>query len=495
MYIKCLKQLGKTASVGFVISLVMSSFTLFPLQAFAEKIAEIKILGNRKIEDAAVRAKLVSEVGKSFDPAIVRQDIQALFDMGYFYDIRVDQEAGDGGVVVTYTLVEKPIIGEVDFSGNEELEDDELKEAAAIKPFEILNVTNIREAAEKIEKLYEDKGFFLAQVNFDLEDMEVEGAAAKRLVFRIQENDKVKVKKLTFLGNQNLKEGFLKDRLQTKEGGLFSFMSGSGAYKQDQFDQDVRILNILYFNEGYVQVKIDRPEVYVSADKKSIYITIRVTEGDKFNVGAVDFSGDLLFDDKELYTAIEIDDGGTFNSEKLQKDIRVLTAKYGDLGYAFANAIPRMKVRQEEKLVDVTFEFDKGSKVYFGEINISGNTKTRDKVIRRELRILEGELYNETAKRESLANVRRLGLFEEVNFNTSTPDNQPDRLDIDIAVKERNTGTIQVGAGYSSFSGFIFNGQVNQTNFLGKGQRLGVSLDISKNNSLFNLSFTEPLHH
>lgn len=478
---------------GTLLSLFLFFFSAVHVAAeVTPKVLEVKVQGNRKIEEAAIRAKLTVEAGQTLDPALLRKDVQSLFDMGYFYNVQVDQVSQGDGVVLTFVLTEKPVVGEILFSGNEELEEDELKEAIGLKSFEILDMTKIREATEKVEKLYEDKGFFLAHVEFSLEDMEVEGAAAVRLKFDIRENDKVKVKKITFIGNQNLKDGFLKDRLLTKEGGLFSFMSGSGAYKQDQFDQDMRILQFLYFNEGFVQVKIDRPEVYVTPDKRSIYITVRIEEGERFDVGQVDFSGDLLFDHDELTAAIEMDEGGTFNSEKLQRDIRALTAKYGDLGFAFANVIPRTRIRQQERLIDITFEFDKGHKVYFGEINVTGNTKTRDKVIRRELRIVEGELYNETRKRESLANVKRLGFFEEVNFNTSTPENAPDILNVEIVVKERNTGTIQVGAGFSSFSGFIFNGQVNQTNFLGKGQRLGVSLDLSKNNSLFNLSFTEP---
>lgn len=458
-----------------------------------KEISKILVKGNRKIEEAAIRNQLKTRVGQILDMRTVREDVQRLFGMGFFYNVEVDQREEEGRLVVTYILTEKPIVAEIAFFGNDELDDDELNEAVAIKPYEILDITKIQGAIEKIQKLYEDKGFFLANVSYKLKDISTEeGVKAKSLQFDIVENDKVQVKKITFIGNKSLKDGYLKGRIQTQEGGLFSFMSGSGAYKQDQFDQDMKILNFLYFNEGYVQVKIDRPEVYVTPDKKSIYITIRIEEGEQFDVGEVNFTGDLLFSEKELYDAIQLDEGGTFISEKLQRDIQSLTAKYGDLGYAFTNVIPRTRIRAEERLVDITFEFDKGNKVYFGKINVKGNSKTRDKVIRRELQILEGELYNETKKRESIANIRRLGFFEEVNFNTSTPENSPDILNVDIVVKERNTGTIQIGAGFSSFSGFIFNGQVNQTNFLGKGQNLGVSIDLSERDSLFNLSFTEP---
>ncbi|MDX9730554.1 MAG: outer membrane protein assembly factor BamA, partial [Bdellovibrionales bacterium] len=313
-----------------------------------------------------------------------------------------------------------------------------------------------------------------------------------KLTFEIQENDKVKVKRITILGNKNITDGRIKGLLQTQEGGFFSFLSSSGSYKQDAFDRDVQLINYLYFNEGYVQIKVDRPQVYVTPDKKGIYITIRVEEGERFKVGSVDFAGDLLFSRSDLDESIEIDTAEWYHHETLLKDIRTIQAKYGDLGYAYANIIPRTRMRDADREVDLTFEIDKGNKVYFGRINMVGNSKTRDKVIRRELLIQEGELYNETRRRESVDNVRRLGFFDEVNFNSSAPADNQDLMNLDIVVKERNTGSIQVGAGYSSYSSFIFNGQVNQTNLFGRGQRLGLSIDFSSNQSLFNFNFTEP---
>ena len=460
----------------------------------ADVIGEIVIKGQRKIESEAIRAKLVSQIGEPVSSSKIRDDVQAIYKMGFFYNVEVYQTDGKKGSTLTYKVTEKPSLGEIVYKGYSEVDEEELQEASGLKAFEIVDVPKIQESVEKILKLYEDKGFFLAKVSYRLEKMAVQKGQvqSQKLIFDIQENDKVKVKKITFLGNRYLTDSYLKGRIRTQEGGFFSFISDSGSYKQEIFDQDTQILNFLYFNEGYVQVKIDRPEVYVSPDKKGIYITFRIEEGEVFDVGKIDFSGDLLFDDQELLDAMEIDDSKVFVWQTLQRDLQSLTAKYGDLGYAFANVIPRTRIIQKDRKVDVTFEFDKGEKVYFGQINVVGNSKTRDKVVRRELRIYEGELYNESRKRESLARVRRLGFFEEVNFNTSTPADSPTQLDVEIVVKERNTGQIQVGAGFSSFSGFIFNGRVNQTNFLGKGQNLGVSIDLSDVQQSYNLSFEEP---
>jgi outer membrane protein insertion porin family len=453
-------------------------------------VQKIEITGQRKIETDAILARIKSRVGAPVDTSWIREDIQQIFKTGFFYDVQVSQVPEGSGLKLVYSLVEKPSVNEILVEGNSELKSEEILEAAALKPFEIISMTRIREAVEKIQKLYEDKGFFLAKISTRFEDLKAEESV--RLIINVEENEKVRVKKITFLGNSKLKEGYLKGRIKTQEAGYFSFFSGSGAYKQEDFDRDVQILRFLYFNEGFVQVKIDRPSVYVTPDKKSIYITVRIDEGERYDVGEVDFSGDLLFGRDELRSAIKIHSLKVYNHETLLKDIQELQAKYGDLGYAFANVIPRTRINDQERKVDITFEFDKGVKVYFGKINVVGNAKTRDKVVRRELKIREGELYNESRRRESLENVQRLGFFDEVNFRTSTPPEKPDQLNVDIAVKERNTGTIQLGAGYGSATGFSLNGSLNQTNFLGKGQKFGASLQVSGDRSEYSVNFTEP---
>lgn len=469
-------------------SFLLCAFSASP--AWSQNVSQIVIQGNKKIEKEAIESKLATKVGEAYTKENVRKDVQQLFETGYFYNVVVDKSGSGKDLTLTYVVEEKPSIEDIQFVGNNEVDDDELRETALLKAYEILDHSKIQEAIEKLQKMYEEKGFFLAKITYRLVPVPETGNVT--LYIDIAENDKVQVKKITFLGNRNLDNSKLKGAMITKEGGFFSFISGSGAYKQDAFDRDVQILNYLYFNEGYVQVKIARPQVYVSPDKRSIYVTIQIEEGEQFDVGNVDFTGDILFDKQELFDSIAIDESKLFVFETINSDVRELQAKYGDLGYAYANIIRRTNIREKDRLVDITFEIDKGNKVYIGKINVIGNTKTRDKVLRRELRLKEGELYNETRKRESEANVQRLGFFEEVNFNTKTPRGRDDLMDIDIVVKERNTGTIQVGAGYSSFAGFVFNGQVNQTNLLGRGQKLGVSVDVSDKQSLFKLSFTEP---
>lgn len=453
-------------------------------------IRSLTIQGQKKLEVDAIKTKIVSVEGKEYSAEQVRKDVLNLFAMGFFNDIEVLKDGSGNQVDLTFRVKEKPTVVELVIVGNAEVKEDDIKEQITIKAFEILNHAKVRESQEKLQKFLEDKGFLLAKVDTKVE--EIVPNEKVKLTFRVEENDKVKVKRIRFLGNVKLKDDFLKGRMLTQEGGFFSFMSGSGGYKQEAFDRDTQMLKYLYFNEGYVQAKIEKPQVYVTPDKKGIYITIRVEEGEQFKVGEIDFAGDILFSREELRETIKIDEKEVFAYEVLQKDLSLLQAKYGDLGYAFANVIPRTNIDEKNRKVDVVFEFDKGSKVYFGKINIVGNSRTRDKVVRRELKIVEGELYNETRKQESIENVQRLGFFEEVNFKNSTPPDKPDQLNIDIVVKERHTGSIQLGAGYSSTEKFQMTGQVNESNFLGKGQKLSARLNHSRRATDFSLSFTEP---
>lgn len=450
----------------------------------------IEVTGQKKMEKDAVLNRLTTKIGEAYSETKIREDVINLFKSGFFYDIEVNREVRGSEVTLTYRVVEKPSITEIAYEGAVEVKSEDVAEASGIKAYEILNMAKVKESVEKIQKLYEDKGFFLARIEPHIEDVKKDESV--KLTYKIKEGDKVKVKKITFIGNIKLKDDTLKDKLMTKEEGFFTGLSGSGAFKQDAFERDVQIIRQIYYNQGYVQVKIDRPQIYVTPDKKSIYITIRLEEGHQYYVGEVDFAGDLLFPKEELFAATKIDENDIFAADVLQRDLGELQAKYGDLGYAYTNVIPRWNFNEPEKKVNLVFEIDKGNKVYFGKFTMVGNTRTRDKVIRREMKVTEGELYHETRRRQSLENIQRLGFFEEVNFKTSTPTDQLDIMNVEIVVKERNTGQVQVSAGYGTTSGMTFGGSVQQANFVGRGQNLGVSMQLTSDTSVYDFTFTEP---
>jgi len=452
------------------------------------RITALEVQGQKRLEKDAVLGKVSSQAGQLMNRETVRADILALFETGYFESVDVTFDKG----VLKYIVQEKPVLADLTFEGNKELKAEELQEASGYKTFEIFNQGKLKESMDKMLKLYEDKGFYLVKIEPKI--TQAPSSDRVSLGFTITENEKVRVKTIHFIGNQKLSDDYLKARLATQEEGYFTAISGSGQFKQDAFERDTQILRFLYYNLGYVKARVDRPTVALTPDRLGLYITFRVDEGEQYKVGEVDFAGDLLFPVEKLKETAKIDDSEIFAYDQLQKDLSELQALYGDLGYAYANVIPRNKFNDKDKIVDLVFEFDKGNKVKFGRINVTGNTKTRDKVLRRELKIFEGELYHETKRRQSLENIQRLGFFEEVNFRTSTPLNDPDLMDIEIVVKERNTGQIQVGAGYSTATGLALQGSVQQTNFRGLGQNLGVSLQLSDQYSQYDISFTEPYY-
>jgi outer membrane protein insertion porin family len=447
--------------------------------------------GLRRIDSENLESRITTRVGKRVSPSQVREDILALTRTGFFERVQVFAEPlGDGKEKITFVVQERPAILEIQFSGNSEVKTDELKDTIGLRTFEILDLSKLQTAREKIIKAYEDKGYFLIRVDSRLEELPEQDGL--KIIFEINEGEKVRVKQIRFLGNHKLADSVLKERLITQEGGFFSFFSGSGTFRQDAFDRDMQILRLVYFNEGFVDVQIDRPQVNVSPDRTGLFITIKIDEGQQYRVGQVDFRGDLLFSSQEFLEKTSIQKREIFSYEVMQKDLEALQAAYGDLGYAYANVIPNIQKNERERIVNITFEFERGEKVYFGRFTVVGNQRTRDKVVRREMRIIEGELYNETRRRRSLQNIRRLGFFEEVEFRTSADPNDPQIMNVDVVVKERNTGSIQFAAGYGSFSGFTLQGQFRQENFLGLGQKLGASLGLSRDYSSYDFSFTEP---
>lgn len=451
--------------------------------------------GLNRIEAEALHAKLTTQKGKILNREQIRADVRAIYDMSYFEEVEVMAEPLEAQRVrLTYRVKERPAIAKLEFEGNEQVSTDDLKEVVRTKEWSILDVGRVKEDTRLIQKHYEDKGYYLAKVNYEVKkakDGEVE------LKFVINDYDKVRIKQITFLNNQVFSDDELKKIfMETQEGGFFSFLSGSGSFKETAFKQDLQRLTYWYLDHGYVKFRHENPIVTISEDKKWMYITIYVEEGEQYSMKKLDFSGDLLFPKEELHSELKLVSGDTFGITKRTQDLLRLSEKYQDLGYAYVNVIPNMEVHDEDHTVDIKWHFEKGHLVYFGEINIVGNSKTHDKVIRRELRFHEGELYNGTNFRVSRERVERLGYFQpgEVVFNTIARKDREDIMDVEISIKERSTGTITLGAGYGSGSGPFFTTQLSEINLFGRGQVLSFTAQYatSRTNKSFNLGFTDP---
>lgn len=455
------------------------------------RVDAIEVTGNRKVETEAILEKIATREGMVLDNYLLRKDLSRIYDMKYFEEVEAWHKQSSGKNILLFKLLEKPIIGKVTFEGNDEISEDDLKEQIKTKEYNILDISTLKNDVLLLQKHYEEKGYFLALARYEVTDNKNGSVDVK---FIIKEWDKVRVKRITFLGNKALPDDELKNFMQTREESYFSFLSGSGNFKEMNFQTDVERLKYYYKTRGYLQINIQNPEVTASEDKKWIFITIRLTEGPQFSVNDISFNGELLFTQNEMMEKLKLKSGDIYNEENLRLDIQTLTEMYQDKGYAFANVLRTLEVVPGENKVDVIFSFEKGVIAYFGKIVMKGNTKTRDKVIRRELKIREGEMYSGSKLRISKDNVNRLGFFqpESVIFNTITRKGTDNILDVEISIKERPTGQISLGAGYSTATKGFVQASVAQNNFRGMGQNINMNLSYSDQQQIYNVGFTEP---
>ena len=471
-------------------STVFAQEIIGPIKEFF-RVDSVEIQGNRKVEVEAITEKLGTKPEMMLDNYLLRKDLSRIYEMKYFEEVEAYHKQSGGKNILLFKVKEKPIVSKITFEGNDEINDDDLKEQVKSKEFNILDISTLKNDVLLLQKHYEEKGFFLAIASYKLKD---NSNGSVDVQFNVKEWDKVRVKKITFLGNKALKDDELKNFMQTREESYFSFLSGSGNFKEVNFQTDVERLKYFYKTRGYLQVNIQNPEVTASEDKKWIFITVRMTEGPEFSVNNVSFNGELLFTESEMTEKLKIKTGEIYNEENLRQDIQTLTEMYQDKGYAFANVLRTLEIVPGENKVDVVFSFEKGVIAYFGKIVMKGNSKTRDKVIRRELKIKEGQMYSGTNLRTSKDNVNRLGFFqpESVIFNTITRKGTDNILDVEISFKERPTGQISLGAGYSTATKGFVQASVAQNNFRGLGQNINLNLSYSDRQQIYNLGFTEP---
>lgn len=467
-----------------------SSGPFLPAGLEGSTVSEVVIQGNKRIERDAIIEKMKLKKGSALTAVAVAQDIQAIFSLGFFEDLRFESDSGK----LIVSVKERPVVVAIEYEGVDEFEKKDLDDVVGIKPFTVLNLSKIRSGQSAIAKKYEEKGYYLARSEAQLNPVEGKSGEVK-LVLKVTENEKVRIRRIFFFGNKHFTSGDLKQLMITGEGHAFSWMTSTGTFREDAFERDLAVLAYYYGNDGYIQAKFSKPRVTLSQDRRFIDIMIDVEEGKQFYLGNVHFKGsDLLFSESELRKEFGLLEKDVFSTGRLQEEVLKLTEKYGDQGYAFANVIPKPEIREGSDIVDLDLEIEKGEKVYWGKIKVTGNTKTHDKVVRRELPFAEGELYNATKRKRGVEKVRRLGFFgNDVNFLTSTPKGSNNILDLEIKVQDKPTGTLNVSAGYGSGSGFVLQGQVSQNNLFGLGQQLAFSMQYNNSGSKdFSLSFTDP---
>ena len=449
-------------------------------------IGEIEIKGNRRIDSGAILHHIKNRPGDMYNPVQLRDDLKDVFKMGYFDDVRIEAEDSDRGKRVIFTVAEKEVIGTVSITGEKKLKEKEIREVIAIPPNSIINPRKVREATDNIKKLYKEKGYFDTDVSANL-SYPSEGRVNIR--YDIREGEKAYVKGILIQGNTAFTDKEIKKVLATSTKGLLSWFTESGVLKRDMLNQDASRIGAFYQNNGFIDVKVGEPEVEKSGEW--LYVTFNVEEGQRYKTGTVNIVGDLIESEDKLLEICRIGEEKHFSRKLLREDILRLTDYYGSKGYAYAEADPSISKNSEFKRVDITLSVDQGQLVHVNRIIIKGNTRTRDKVIRREIALQETDIFNASALKASNSRIRRLEFFEDVNI-TPEPTEDESLMDIVVDLKEKPTGSFSIGAGYSSVDSLMVMGEINQNNFLGRGQRLSLQANLSSSNTRFNLGFTEP---
>lgn len=469
-----------------VLGLIMAF--LPPVASAADIIQEIRIEGNARIERDAIMAQIESQEGEYYSLSKIDRDLRALYLMGYFRDVSFDMIEGDSGKILTIRIVEKPTVKEYFLEGNKKLDHDKLLEVMDLAPNRILSASKIKANIAKIKKLYSDEGYFMADVDY------VVGPEKDNIVtvtIRIREYKKVLIKSINFVGNSAFTDDKLRKIMRTKEGTLWSRIASSGVYKQDEFEADISMLNNFYRDKGYADIQIDPPLVALTPDKRWMFITLRISEGPEYKVGEVDIEGELLFDKGDLFKKLILRTGDVFSYSKFLGDIETLKNTYTDIGYAFASVTPRTPRNPETKIVNITYVVEKGNLAYIERIDIQGNERSRDKVIRRELLIREGELFSGPGIRKSKEYLMRLGYFDDVTITTERGSSE-ERVNLLIEVKERRVGNFIIGVGFSSLENFIGTAQVTHTDLWGLGHRINLTAEIGQYRKNIDLSYVEP---
>jgi outer membrane protein insertion porin family len=464
-------------------------------QAEGLPIVAIEITGNRRVAREDVLSYLREKAGHLFGVETLTSDVHALWESGFFEDIQVDLNTNDRGVVLRFIVRERPNIREVAYEGNDEIDNDKMGEIVELKPNTILSLPAVRRTVQKIKDAYAEKGYFLADVQYEIQPQRENEVVVK---FRIVEHQPVTVRRVTFVGNDHISDQELRDQIQTGNGGFFSFGSG-GPYRQDVFERDVLMLSALYYDKGYLSVQIGTPRVMLTQDRESVDIAIVIHEGPRYKIRQLriyerDADGkevEPIGGRQALQNMIEAHSGDYFNRAQLIKDLQAVRTLYRDAGYANVEAEPETELDPAREEVDIIVPIKRGPEVRVERIEIKGNTKTRDKVIRREMEIQEGQLFSETRVETSKRRITALGYFDRVDVSTQR-GSSPDRVDINVEITEKPTGTFQVGAGFSSIESFIATAQIQQANLFGNGQSLSLQAQVSGLRQLVTLRFFEP---
>jgi len=461
------------------------------------KVKSVEVRGSKRIEESAIRGRLTLKAGDAYTAEAIRAQIRLIYEMGFFEDVQSETEPVADGVAVTFVVREKPFITEIVFDGNEELSEDKLKEKITTRNQSFLDQQQAKESAERIKLAYQEDGYYNAQVTPIILALEED---RKRLTFFIKEGARARIKTVTFEGMSVVTKKELFKLLATREWipwyGIItrfqipSVFSDAGLLKREELANDVERIREVYLNRGYLNVQAGLPTVELTEDKKWFTVTFPIVEGEPFTVGDVGFRGNTVFEELELRAGTKISPGEIFQRAKIRDEITRITDIYGEKGYAFTDVSPSVIPDQQSRTAAITFHIKEGDLIRIRQIHITGNDKTRDNVIRRELRVNEQELIDTVSMKRSFQRLNNLNFFETVEILPKQVEQ--DKVDLDVKVKEKATGSFSIGGGFSTLDRFVAVADVTEGNLTGRGYMVRVRGQLGQRRTLGLITFRNP---
>ncbi|AQR64689.1 outer membrane protein assembly factor BamA [Aquaspirillum sp. LM1] len=451
-------------------------------------VKDIRVEGLQRTEPGTVFNYLPVKVGDTFSDDKASAAIKALFATGFFADVRIETE----GEVMIVAITERPVIAELTINGAKEFDSKQLKKALkdnGLSESRVFDKSVLEQAEQELKRQYYSKGKYSVEITSRVTKLERNRVA---LTLDINEGVAARIKQIKIVGAQAFKEGDLLDEFAQTDSGWLTWLTRDDQYSKQKLQGDLERLRSYYLNRGYFEFNIDSTQVSISPDKRDVYITINVNEGQKYTVSDVRFAGDLTVPEATLKPLVQIKPGDTFTREKVNDSVTAITDLLGNSGYAFANVNAVPEVDKDKRLVAFTFFVDPGRRVYVRRINVAGNTRTRDEVVRREMRQMESGWYDNQKIKRSKERLDLLGYFTDVNIETPAVTDTADQVDVNVSVTEKPTGSVQLGAGFSQDNGFALSASISQSNFFGSGKAVSAGFNTDKVNEYYNLSFTDP---
>jgi outer membrane protein insertion porin family len=449
-------------------------------------IRDLLVEGNRRVQEAVILGRIQSRPGSPFSPHQLSEDVRNIFGLGFFDDVRTKVEDFEGGVRLTFQVVERPFVRDVEFAGNRRITSDTLREKIDLKLGSVYNPVEVQRAREKLKDYFEEEGYFEVQITPETETFP-DGDV--KVVFSIAEGRRITIDSVEIRGNRGLTDRKIKEVMAVQERQYFILR---GTLQRQKLDEDIERIISLYNDHGYVQARVESTDVAVDRERARVTITIRVMEGPQYTVGKVEITGLTMLPESEVRRQIKLRPGDVFSRSKIRDSIRAIGELYSTIGRASAEVAPRTEqTSADTPRMDLLFEVIEGPEVYVERINIAGNVRSQDKILRREIQLAEGDLFTLQKMQRSRQRLVNLGFFETVNVNTA-PGSDKTRIIVNVDVVERPTGIFSIGGGFSSVDSFLGTIDLSQRNFLGRGWEVSVRLRGGLNTQQGIISFTEP---